>query len=166
MPRRLARTVLRARLRRSLRNNPAVLMLGPRQCGKTTLARDLVDLDSPNYLDLENPLHQARLAEPMTLLQPLCGIVVIDEVQRRPDLFPVLRVLLDRPRAGARFLLLGSASMDLLRQTSESLAGRIAILRMAGFGLGETGVRAIDRLWLPGGLPRSFLAVDDAASWE
>ncbi|MCA8950477.1 MAG: ATP-binding protein [Planctomycetes bacterium] len=165
MVRNVARTALRSRLRLALRRNPAALLLGPRQCGKTTLARELVDLASPNYFDLEDPLHLARLDQPMTALEPLRGTVVIDEVQRRPDLFPMLRVLLDRPGRSTRFLLLGSASLDLLKQSSESLAGRVGLVGMAGFGIDETGAKGLERLWLRGGLPRSFLAGDEAASW-
>jgi len=153
-------------LRTALRQNPIALLLGPRQCGKTTLARELVDAASTNYFDLEDPLHLARLGEPMTALQSLRGTVVIDEVQRRPDLFPVLRVLADRENTPARFLLLGSASLDLLQQSSESLAGRVGLINMSGFGIEETGARKHEQLWLRGGLPRSFLAEDDAASWR
>lgn len=160
--------ILREQLRRAvdtaLARSPAALLLGPRQCGKTTLARQLIAADSPNYFDLEDPLHTQRLVEPMTALGRLEGTVVIDEIHRRPDLFPVLRVLADRTPSPARFLLLGSASLDLLRQTSESLAGRAEILPMAGFGLDEVGADAADKLWLRGGYPRSFLASSDADS--
>ncbi len=158
------RAQLRAEIDRALAENPAAILLGSRQCGKTTLARGLVRIDSPNYFDLENPIDLRRLAEPMTALAPLRGLVVIDEIHRRPDLFPVLRVLADRTPVRARFLLLGSASMSLLKQTSESLAGRAAIVPMSGFGIDEVGAGALDRLWLRGGYPRSFLATDDAAS--
>lgn len=96
-----------------------VLLSGPRQCGKTTLARELLSEDSVNYFDLEDPASLARLDEPMTALRPLKGLVVVDEVQRRPDLFPVLRVLADRKGTPARFLMLGSASGDLLRQSGK-----------------------------------------------
>lgn len=164
--------ILRPQLQRAvhtaLARSPAALLLGPRQCGKTTLARQLVAADSPNYFDLENPLHTQRLAEPMTALEQLRGTVVIDEIHRRPELFPVLRVLADRTPSPARFLLLGSASLALLRQTSESLAGRVEILSMAGFGLDEAGDAALDTLWLRGGFPRSFLAGsdEDSAVWR
>lgn len=102
-----------------------VFLSGPRQCGKTTLARELLDVDSMNYFDLEDPTRLSRLDEPMTALRPLEGLVVIDEVQRRPDLFPILRVLADQPYTPTRYLILGSATGDLMRQTSESLAGRL-----------------------------------------
>ncbi len=111
---------------------PVVTIVGPRQCGKTTLARQLVSSDSPNYFDLEDPVSLARLENPRTALQDLSGLVVIDEVQRRPDLFPVLRVLVDRDDNPARFLVLGSAGPELLRQSAESLAGRIEYIELGG----------------------------------
>jgi predicted AAA+ superfamily ATPase len=137
--------------------SPAVALLGPRQCGKTTLARQLAEASKSTYFDLENPVDRARLSEPMTALESLRGLIVIDEVQRHPDLFPVLRVLLDRRPIRARFLILGSASPDLLKQSSETLAGRIAIVEMGGFTLEEIDSQQLDRLWLRGGFPRSFL---------
>jgi predicted AAA+ superfamily ATPase len=166
--RELGRENLHRAVETALARSPAALLLGPRQCGKTTLARQFVAADSPHYFDLENPLHVRRLAEPMTALGQLDGTIVIDEVHRRPDLFPVLRVLADRSPQRCRFLLLGSASLDLLQQTSESLAGRAEILTMAGFGLDEVGARAEDALWLRGGFPRSFLASSDqdSAVWR
>jgi predicted AAA+ superfamily ATPase len=138
-----------------------VLLVGPRQCGKTTLAREFVREDSVNYFDLEDPVSLARLDQPMTALETLRGLVVIDEVQRRPDLFPILRVLADRRDAPARFLILGSASGDLLRQSSESLAGRVDHLTLGGFQLSEVGTDQTGTLWLRGGLPRSYLASSD-----
>lgn len=164
MPRPIIRTSLLARVRAALRANVAVALLGPRQCGKTTLARTLVGDSGAEYFDLEDPVGAARLAEPMTALSPLRGLVVIDEVQQRPDLFPVLRVLADRPRRPARFLLLGSASPNLARGGSETLAGRIGFVEMGGFSLPEVGVDASRRLWLRGGFPRSFLARNDGES--
>ena len=160
----IKRPQLIARLRASLRMSPAVALLGPRQCGKTTLARQLAGTSNSTYFDLENPVDLARLSEPMTALVSLRGLIVIDEVQRHPNLFPILRVLLDRKPIRARFLILGSASPDLLRQSSESLAGRIAIVEMAGFTLEELNRADLNRLWLRGGLPRSFLARTEAAS--
>ncbi len=147
-----------------LRSNPAVALVGPRQCGKTTVARRLAAERPGHYFDLEHPADLAGLDQPMTALEPLRGLVVIDEVQRRPDLFPVLRVLLDRKPARARFLLLGSASPELLRQGSETLAGRLAFVEMGGFTLDEVGGREEQRLWLRGGFPRAFLARSGAAS--
>lgn len=151
-----------------LRRFPVVGIIGARQVGKTTLARMLSDrLGRPTHLyDLENPEDLARLAEPMLALQRLKGLVIIDEVQRHPDLFPVLRVLADRPRRPCRFLILGSASPDLLRQTSETLAGRIAYHRLGGFALDEIGSPNHLKLWRRGGLPRSYLTVSEAASFE
>jgi len=141
-----------------------VALLGPRQCGKTTLARQLAGASKSTYFDLENPVDLARLSEPMTALESLRGLIVIDEVQRHPDLFPILRVLSDRKPVRARFLILGSASPELLRQSSETLAGRIAIVEMAGFTLEELNRPDLDRLWLRGGFPRSFLARTESAS--
>lgn len=158
------RATLRRRVATALDRSPAVLLVGPRQSGKTTLARTFLDPESINYFDLEDPTSLARLEQPMTALAPLEGLVVIDEVQRRPDLFPTLRVLLDRSGSTARFLILGSASGDLLRQTSESLAGRIERVLVGGFTLEEVGSGAKETLWLRGGFPRAYLAPDDDAS--
>ena len=147
---------------------PVVILTGPRQSGKTTLARQFVDSDSHNYFDLESPPSLARLDEPMTALSPLRGIVVIDEVQLRPDLFPILRVLVDRADAPARFLVLGSATGKLLRQTSESLAGRTERVLLGGFTLHETAGNnsgTAGTLWRRGGLPRSFLAATEENSF-
>jgi predicted AAA+ superfamily ATPase len=164
MSRLLPRTNLIAAVRRALRESPVVALLGPRQCGKTTLARTIVGEEVAGYFDLEEPASLARLEQPATALGRLRGLVVIDEVQRRPDLFPLLRVLCDRPRRPARFLLLGSASPGLLRQGSETLAGRIAFIEMSGFGLQEVGEARLERLWLRGGFPRSYLAASNAES--
>lgn len=148
----------------ALARRPVVVLTGPRQCGKTTLARELLSEASLNYFDLEDPASLARLDEPMTALRPLEGLVVIDEVQRRPELFPVLRVLADRRAKPARFLILGSASGDLLRQSSESLAGRIERIGIGGFSLREVGARAGQTLWRRGGFPLSYLADSEADS--
>jgi predicted AAA+ superfamily ATPase len=161
---RVRRKALAARLERALRANPVVALIGPRQCGKTTLARELTGVRRSTYFDLEDPLDVERLAQPKIALRQLDGLVVIDEVQRRPDLFPVLRVLVDQARRGRRFLILGSASPELLRQGSETLAGRIAFVDMAGFHLDEVGIAAQRKLWWRGGFPRSFLARSDTAS--
>lgn len=158
------RTVLLATIEAALGRAPVVGLLGPRQCGKTTLARQLVPVEAANYFDLEDPISLARLEEPLTALGELRGTVVIDEVQRRPDLFPLLRVLADRADQPARFLILGSASPLLLRQSSESLAGRLEIVPIAGFTLEEVGLDAAPRLWQRGGFPRSFLASNDGDS--
>ena len=164
----IARNEILAVLRAALERSPVVVLSGPRQCGKTTLARQLLAPDSVNYFDLEDPAALARLEEPMTALRPLEGLVVIDEVQRRPDLFPVLRVLVDRRPSPARFLILGSASGDLLRQTSESLAGRVERIVIGGFSLRELGADAAEDLWRRGGFPPSYLAADegDSVAWR
>ena len=141
-----------------------VVLVGPRQSGKTTLAREFVDENSVNYFDLEDPRDLQRLAEPMTGLAPLRGLVVIDEIQRRPDLFPVLRVLADRRDQPAKFLVLGSASGELMRQTSESLAGRTERIVASGFTLNEIGKENSRRLWLRGGFPESYLDNTDEGS--
>ncbi len=161
----LARTTDLALVRTALRRSRVVALLGPRQCGKTTLAREFVPADSPNYFDLEDPTSLARLAEPETSLRPLKGLVVIDEVQRRPELFPILRVLADRRPLPARFLLLGSAAPELLRQASESLAGRIETVPLEGFRLADLGAGAQPRHWLRGGFPLAFTARSDADSF-
>jgi predicted AAA+ superfamily ATPase len=151
-----------------LERHPVVGILGARQVGKTTLARQLAArFDGPvSFFDLEDPTDLARLAEPMLALRDLRGLIVIDEVQRRPELFPVLRVLADRQDRTTRFLVLGSASPELLQQTSESLAGRIFYHDLGGFDLAEVGGGESRRLWLRGGFPRSFLADTDSASSE
>ena len=152
------------RLSLLLRESPVVALLGARQVGKSTLARQFVATrrGPTAWFDLENPVDLARLADPGLELRPLRGLVVLDEIQRLPDVFPLLRTLADRPRTPARFLVLGSASPDLLRQTSESLAGRVAFHELDGFGLRE--VDDIERLWLRGAFPRSYLARSVAAS--
>ncbi len=161
----IERTHLLEELKNALQRNRVVALVGPRQCGKTTLARQILSPDSTNYFDLENPVSLARLDEPMTALQDLRGTVVIDEVQRHPNLFPILRVLSDREPLPATFLILGSASPELLRQSSESLAGRITILTMSGFSLEEVGIENQSQHWQRGGFPRSYLADSDQESF-
>jgi predicted AAA+ superfamily ATPase len=139
-------------------------ILGPRQCGKTTLARMIASREPYTYFDLESPVDVSRLSAPMRALEELSGLVVIDEVQRKPDLLELLRVLVDRPQNPARFLLLGSASPYLIKGVSESLAGRIGFIDLSGFDLREVGWDQRNRLWHRGGFPLSFLASDDAAS--
>src|ERR1700704_2963028 len=135
-------------VRTALKRSRIVAILGPRQCGKTTLARQIVRADSANYFDLEDPQSLARLTEPNLALRPLKGLVVIDEIQRRPELFALLRVLADRKPLPARFLILGSAAPELLSQSSETLAGRLETVHLEGFRLGDLGPRAQSRLWL------------------
>ena len=160
----IKRTSILSELNNALARSRVVVLVGPRQSGKTTLARQLIEENSVNYFDLEDPASLARLDEPMTALRPLKGLVVIDEVQRRPDLFPVLRVLSDRIDTPARFLILGSASGNLMRQTSESLAGRMERIAIGGFSMAELGSKDEQQLWLRGGLPLSFLAGSDVNS--
>ena len=163
-----SRKRLHAAIQTALARSPIVALVGPRQVGKTTLARGFVAADSGNYFDLEDPESAARLTEPKTALKDLKGLVAIDEIQRAPDLFPVLRVLADRPGHPARFLLLGSASPALLRQSSESLAGRIEVIEIGGFAVDEVGLAHVDPLWLRGGFPRAYLAdtVGDVGAWR
>lgn len=152
----------------ALERSRVVALLGPRQCGKTTLAREFLRPEDPAYFDLENPADLARLDEPMTALAPLRGLVVIDEVQRRPELFPILRVLADRPGRPAKFLILGSAGHELLRQSSESLAGRIETVTMSGLRLCDLGKDGLSRHWLRGGFPPAYLArtENDSFTWR
>lgn len=157
------------RVEQSFRAHPAVALLGPRQCGKSTLARVIAAGEpTATLFDLERAVDVRRLATPEQTLSPLRGLVVIDEIQRHPALFETLRVLLDRPDSPARFLLLGSASPELTKAASETLAGRVGLVQLSGFDLDEAGAvpAAPDwrRLWQRGGFPRSYLAVDEAAS--
>ncbi|MCC6332499.1 MAG: ATP-binding protein [Myxococcales bacterium] len=158
-----------AAVERLLKRNPVVALLGARQVGKSTLAREVARRFSGphDFLDLEAPESLRALSEPASYLSEQKGLVVLDEVQRRPELFPVLRVLADRP-GSTRFLVLGSASPELLRQSSESLAGRIAFHHLPPLSLGEVGANRQRRLWLRGGFPRSFTAHADAdsAAWR
>jgi predicted AAA+ superfamily ATPase len=153
-------------IRDRLRDNQIVSLVGPRQAGKTTLARAVAgeSVDPVHFFDLESPADLARLANPELVLTPLTGLVVLDEAQRRPDLFPLLRVLADRSSPPARFLILGSASPALVRDASESLAGRVSFVDVTGFSLTEVGGDSMAQLWWRGGFPRAFLAPDDAAT--
>ncbi len=162
----ILRSDLVSSIRSRLREFPVVALVGARQVGKTTLARQVLAAwkGRTQFFDLEDPIQRRELAEPMAALREFRGLVVLDEIQRSIDLFPVLRVLADRRPLPARFLLLGSASPELLEQSSESLAGRIAFLRIDGFGLDEVGAENWKRLWIRGGMPRSFLAASDPQS--
>ncbi|MBI4244991.1 MAG: ATP-binding protein [Planctomycetes bacterium] len=152
----------------ALHRSPIVSMLGPRQCGKTTLARLICSKVKSEYFDLENQADRQRLSAPMLALGNLDCLIVIDEIQRVPQLFEVLRVLVDDPDSKAKFLILGSASPDLVRGISESLAGRVAFIDISGFSLSEAGSDNYRKLWLRGGFPRSFLAKSDeqSARWR
>jgi uncharacterized protein len=156
----------------ALNRSRGVVLNGPRQSGKTTLAKHFVSIDSPNYFDLENPLHESRLREPLQTLGALQGLIVIDEVQRMPQLFPILRVLMDRSNDFGQFLLLGSASPTMMRQSGESLLGRIETIEMSGFDITEVMAEkdqefdnVCSQLWLRGGFPRSYLALSDSDSF-
>src|SRR5690606_23244538 len=153
------------RLKSLLKQLPVVAILGARQVGKTTLARALQSAGKPiHHFDLERQSDLARLADPEIALSPLKGLIVLDEIQHKPDLFPLLRVLADRRPIRARFLILGSASPEMLRQGSETLAGRIAYYPLDGLSLEEVGPKNYARLWLRGGFPDSYLASSLAKS--
>lgn len=163
----LARSQHQARVEDLLRQFPVVAILGPRQVGKTTLARQIAAHEQVHtWFDLEDPADLARLADPGLALRSLRGLVVIDEIQLMPELFGLLRVLADRMDGGARFLILGSSSPDVSREGAETLAGRLATYRLGGFDLRDVGAAALDELWLRGGFPRSFLADSLAHSAE
>ena len=156
-------------LRSLLEQFPVVAMIGPRQGGKTTLARQLATQwqGAVHFFDLEDPRDAARLASPMLALEPLAGLVILDEIQTQAQLFPVLRVLADRTPCVTRFLILGSAAPELAQQSAESLAGRVAYHELPGFNLAEVGVDNTRRLWLQGGFPRAYLEPQAAsARWR
>ena len=152
----------------ALRRSRIAALLGPRQCGKTALARHLAAGRKTEYFDLEDPTDARRLENPSLALEPLEGLVVIDEIQRKPELFPLLRVLADRQPLPARVLILGSASPDIIRKSSETLAGRIEFVYMSGFDLEEVGAEHLTPLWQRGGFPLSYLAQtdEDSAAWR
>src|SRR5690606_25835935 len=153
------------RIRAALQSRALVALTGPRQCGKSTLARGfLLAEDSPNYFDLEDPFGRARLDDPRTALESLRGLVVLDEIQRRPDLFALLRELADRPGQPAQFLVLASTAGTLLRQDLASLADQMQRIDIGGLTIAETGAEQADVLWQRGALPRAFLAGSDADS--
>jgi predicted AAA+ superfamily ATPase len=154
------RTDERRKLGLLMETFPVVAIVGPRQCGKSTLARTF---DAAHFFDLENPRDLARLDQPQLALEGLTGLIVIDEIQRAPDLFPLLRYLVDH-HPEQQYLILGSASRDLLRQSSETLAGRIAYHELGGLGLQDLGPERWRDLWLRGGMPRSVLATSEAGS--
>ena len=151
-------------LSNALRRSPVTALLGPRQCGKTTLARLLGQNRVATYFDLESRPDQTRLQNPELALSGLKGTVILDEIQSMPELFNVLRVLVDRPKNQTRFLILGSASPELMKKASETLAGRVEFVELTGFTLAEIKPKDEQRLWLRGGFPRSFLASSETDS--
>jgi len=164
----LERPDVASRIARAVRRSRVTALLGPRQCGKTTLALAFAHERKAAFFDLESQPDQRRLQNPEFALRAERGLVVLDEIQTRPDLFPVLRILADRPRSGARFLVLGSASPDIVRGASETLAGRVEFVELGGFDLDEVGAGSWERLWLRGGFPRPWLARsnDDSVAWR
>ena len=155
-------------IERLISNSPVVCILGARQVGKTTLAKQVAGQRSgpTHFFDLESSADRARLSDPLLALSKLRGLVVLDEIQRLPEVFPTLRVLADRSRRVARFLVLGSASPELLQQSSETLAGRIAYHELPGFSLGEVTASRLRRLWLRGGFPRAYTIPGHASSFR
>lgn len=164
----LARPAHSERIRALLAQFPVVALIGARQAGKTTLAQRIAAEyeGTATLFDLEKPADLRRLRDPELVLEPLRGLVVLDEIHRLPEIFPLLRVLADRPDRPATFLVLGSASPHLLRQSSESLAGRISYYELPGLSLSEVGIDSIDDLWLRGGFPASFLAPPSTDSFQ
>ncbi len=155
-----------ASLATATKRSPVTALLGPRQCGKTTLARIFSTQHNSHYFDLESPADQQRLQNPELMLNSLQGLIILDEIQTRPELFNILRVLVDRPENRQHFLVLGSASPHIIRNVSETLAGRVEFIELAGFNIQE--VNNIEQLWLRGGFPRSFLAASesDSQAWR
>jgi uncharacterized protein len=156
------------RLKTALGRSPATALLGPRQCGKTTLARQIAEHQKATFFDMESVPDRRRLQNPELMLGSLTGLVILDEIQEMPELFQVLRILADRPENQARFLILGSASPEIIKSASETLAGRLEFVDLQGFDLSETGAEAWESLWLRGGFPRSYLAnsEDDSLAWR
>lgn len=151
----------------AIKRSPITAILGPRQCGKTTISRDIASrTEQTTFFDLEDPVgYQQLISAPKLALESLKGLIIIDEIQRMPELFPILRVLADRSDHPARVLILGSASPDLIKKSSETLAGRISYIDMTGFTLDEISGSKVNKLWLRGGFPRSFLASEDSDSY-
>lgn len=164
----MQRPIFLETIERYFRSHPAVALLGPRQCGKTTLAKQYLttqkDFSRENYFDLEDPIDLQRLKTPKLALEPLSGLIVIDEVQRQPELFPLLRTLIDNNELKQRYLILGSASRELIRQSSESLAGRVAYIELTPFSFNETN--DLQTLWIRGGFPKSYLASTEEESFD
>ncbi len=155
-------------IQKAVGRSPVTSLLGPRQCGKTTLAKIFGEQENSHYFDLESLPDQQRLQNPQLMLGSLTGLVILDEIQVKPELFSVLRVLVDRPENKARYLILGSASPHIVKNVSETLAGRNEFIELAGFSLFEINTSKLEKLWLRGGFPRSFLAgsSEDSLAWR
>lgn len=164
----IARLAYLEQLAKAVGRSPVTALLGPRQCGKTTLAQRFAEGRTALYFDLESQPDRQRLQNPELMLGALEGLAILDEIQEMPELFKVLRVLVDRPQNQARFLILGSASPQIVKRVSESLAGRVEFVELAGFDVRETGADSTESLWLRGGFPRSFLAGsdEDSSAWR
>ena len=164
----IKRTSYINRLSNALRRSPITAVLGPRQSGKTTLSRLFGEGKKATYFDLESQPDLIRLQNPEMMLGSLKDIIILDEIQEIPELFPVLRILADRPNNPARFLILGSASPHIIKNVSETLAGRVEFIELSGFDLTEIGSESMEHLWVRGGFPRSFLAdsEDDSIAWR
>ena len=158
----IKRNYYSASLATATKRSPVTALLGPRQCGKTTLARIFGKQHNSHYFDLESPADQQRLQNPELMLNSLQGLIILDEIQTKPELFNILRVLVDRPENRQHFLVLGSASPHIIRNVSETLAGRVEFIELAGFNIQE--VNNTEQLWLRGGFPRSFLAASESDS--
>jgi predicted AAA+ superfamily ATPase len=155
-------------LTRAVKRSPITSLIGPHQCGKTTLARMFAASKHSTYFDLESQPDARRLQNPELILGSLQGIVILDEIQEMPELFRTLRVMADRSNSKARFLILGSASPDIVKNVSETPAGRVEFVELIGFNLQEVGATSFETLWLRGGFPRSFLADsdEDSMAWR
>lgn len=155
-------------IHKSLKRSKITAILGPRQCGKTTLAKEISLQVKSSFLDIESPTDRAKLQNPELYLKNISGLIILDEIQLMPELFPVLRVLSDQSPTNGRFLILGSASPDLIKNASESLAGRVEFIDLQGFNIVETGNSSLDRLWVRGGFPLSYLAEkeEDSITWR
>ena len=151
---------------KSVERSPVTAILGPRQCGKTTLARSFGEPHQAHYFDLESVVDQRRLQNPELMLSSLDGVIIIDEIQYQPELFNLLRVLVDRPENKSRFVVLGSASPQLIKQSSDTLAGRVEFIELSGFDLSE--IDHLQNLWMRGGFPRSYLSKteEDSIAWR
>ncbi|MFW8600416.1 ATP-binding protein [Desulfobacterota bacterium M19] len=162
----ITRSKYLAHLKTALGRSPIAALLGPRQCGKTTLARIFGKQHNAAYFDLESPADQQRLQNPELLFSALPGVIILDEIQLKPELFNVLRVLVDKPDNKSKFLVLGSASPHIIKNVYETLAGRVEFIELSGFNMGE--ISGKEQLWLRGGFPRSFLAnsEEDSLAWR